>query len=455
MSETESIFNFETFNKYFLGLLTDLKIVFPEKSKHIDEAISNYVENTKNLSEKTCINTILDHLRKFSREIICHDDRMFNMPLCLVKNVDLSAMWHSHILNDENKEIVWSYLENMYITGNIALKPHKGKQFLDVVKNIKEKYGNKLPVEADPEDEDEGGSSADAVAKATEQLQGVFGSNPVLNNLVKDIASNVGEKLKGQDQMTMITKLLAGDHSMFGDLLDNMSNKYGEQLRNTPIDQKELQQKTQQLFSGMNLGGVKFPFPMPMPTPNNPDLQNAQNELENERQQLQQLEAMQKQLMSQLPPGMAGQMQKMMSQMAPPQGSPIIEELQGDTTNFSPLSQQQSQQSQQKQSNAARPRPGEKYTPKSREENLKFALESGFTTYDFDLFEEALNGWNSVIHEVWWKGMREDFLNRKVWSKEAENAIMMMCRDGLGPGLEVLLGQHPEWNRIMKKAETQ
>lgn len=445
MSDTERIYNFETFNNYFVGLLTDLKIVFPEKSKHIDEAVSNYLDNTKQLSEKTCINTILDHLRKFSREIICHDDRMFNMPLNIVKNVDLSAMWHSHMLNEENKNIVWNYLENMYITGNIALKPHKGKQFLDVVKNIKEKYGNKLPVEADPEDEENDGASADAVAKATEQLQGVFGSNPVLNNLVKDIASNVGEKLKGQDQMAMITKLLAGDHSMFGDLLDNMSNKYGEQLRNTPIDQKELQQKTQQLFSGLNMGGVKLPFPMP--TMSTPDLQSAQNELENEKQQLQQLEAMQKQLMSQLPPGMAGQMQKMMSQMSQSQTqrTPIIEELQSDTTNFSQPN---------KTSKAARPRPGEKYTPKSREENLKFALDSGFTQYEFDLFEEALNGWNSVIHEVWWKGMREDFLNRKVWSKEAENAIMMMCRDGLGPGLEVLLGKHPEWNRIMKKVET-
>lgn len=452
MSETQSTFNFETFNKILIGMLTDLKIVFPEKSKHIDEAVNNYLDSTKTLTEKTCINTILDHVRKFSREIICHDDRMFNMPLCVVKNVDLSAMWHSHMLNDDNKNVIWSYLENLYITGNIALKPHKGKQFLEVVKNIKEKYGNKLPVEADPEDEENEGASADAVAKATEQLQGVFGSNPVLNNLVKDIASNVGEKLKGQDQMTMITKLLAGDHSMFGDLLDNMSNKYGEQLRNTPIDQKDLQQKTQQLFSGLNLGGagaggLKFPFPMP-PMPNN-DLQNAQSELENERQQLQQLEAMQKQLMSQLPPGMAGQMQKMMSQMAPSVPSkkgPIIEELQSDTTNFSPLPNK---------NKAARPRPGEKYTPKTREENLNFALESGFTKYEFDLFEESLGGWNSVIHEVWWKGMRDDFLNRESWSKEAENAIMMMCRDGLGPGLEVLLGNHPEWNRIMKKAETQ
>jgi hypothetical protein len=87
----------------------------------------------------------------------------------------------------------------------------------------------------------------------------------------------------------------------------------------------------------------------------------------------------------------------------------------------------------------------------SPEQNFKFAEQAGFTKYEFDLFEDALGGGNTIVHELWWHGMREDFLNQPVWNDQAEHALMMMCKDGLGPALETILGNHSEWKRIIAK----
>ena len=447
----ENKFSFQNFKKLFVSFLTDLKNLFPEKSKDIDEWYQS-LENEQN--ERDFIDSVLNPLRKYSREIICNDERMFNMPVQLTSKINLSTMWYTMKnmgVSKEDEKTFWTYLEQLYIVGNIATKPQKEEQFLKVVENIKQKYGNKLPTEED-EDEEDGGFDPESIQKATDQLQKIFGGNPVLNNLVQDIAQNVGEKLKGQNQLLVMSKLMSGDHSMFGDVLSNMSQKYGEQLRNENIDESELQRKTQEVFKGFGgmFPGGAFPggmFPgMPVPAdgsagaqtggfpnggfPNGDDIINQNIPTGDDQNQLMAMQAQMQQMMSKLPANMRKQLESQMSQMTQNMGQ-----------QAPPKQQVKAVRSKQKPPTS---------TP---EQNLKFAEDAGFTKYEFDTFEEALGGWNSIVHEHWWKGMREDFLNQPEWNDQAEHAITMMCKDGLGPALETILGNHSEWKRIVQKWE--
>ena len=464
-------YSFSSFNQILSSFSNDLKNVFPEKSRDIDEwFLALQSSSSTESGQHEIISSVLLPLRKYSKEIVCNDERMFNMPIMLSKKIDISAMWYNmkNMKPSQNDiQIFWNYLESIYTVGNIALKPQKEKQILIVINNIKQKYGNKLPVEADENDEPEdGGFNTEAITKATEQLQQMFGGNPVLNNLVKDIAENVGEKLKGKNQMMLMGKLLSGDHSMFGDLLNNMSAKYGEQLKETPIDEQEIHQKTQQLFGGfqnMFPGGFPGGFPFPGPQtgetgetgetggfPNNDDIITDPNILAESQSQIQSateqavksshnnhMLAMQtqiEQMMSQLPPEMRTQLQSQLPQL------PAQPQLQSQSQSQPTQKQVKSVRSKQK-------------VPTTPEENLKFALNAGFSKYDYERFEEALGDSNSVVHEHWWPGMKADFLNKKVWNEQAQHAIMMMCRDGLGPALETILGNHPEWIKLMSERE--
>jgi len=419
-------YTFKTFEKLHNDFMNDLKIIFKDKSKDIDEwSQMIFSEPDHEKRESRIIKKVLLPLKKYSKEIVCNDPRMFNMPIQFGK-VDLSAMWYmmkNMQVPEEDKNVFWKYIENLYICGNIALQPHKKDAFMNVVNNIKNKYGNKLPVEKDEDDEDDedGGFNAEAISKATEQLQGMFGSNPVLNNLVTDIAQNVGDKLKGQDQMMLMGKLLSGDHSMFGDLLENMSSKYGEELRNTPINEEEIREKTQQLFGGMqNMFPGGMPGGMPGGFPNNDDIiTDPQLVPQGGAAQEEQMIAMQsqmEQMMSKLPKNMQEQLKSQMPQI------PQVNQVRGSSNT-------------------------------NNEENLEFALKEGFTKEEFDNFSSALQG-NNIVHEHWWKGIKNDFLLKDKWSEQAEYAVMAMCKDGLGPALNTILCNHSEWKRIMAKAES-
>ena len=461
----ENKFSFVNFKKLFVSFLTDLKNLFPEKTNDINE----WYNSLENQDDREFIDSVLNPIRKYSREIICNDERMFNMPVQLTSKINLSTMWYTMKnmgVSKDDEKTFWTYLEQLYIVGNIAIKPQKEEQFLQVVENIKQKYGNKLPG-GEEEDEEDNGFNAESIQKATDQLQKIFGGNAVLNNLVQDIAQNVGEKLKGQNQMLVMSKLLSGDHSMFGDVLSNMSQKYGEQLRNENIDESELQRKTQEVFKGFGgmFPGGGFPgglFPgMPVPAggnaptqnpgpvggfPGNDDVVNPNVPVGDDQNQLMAMQAQMQQMMSKLPANMRKQLESQMAQMT---------QANRQQPNQQQSNHQQSnhQQNQSNQQQVKAVRSKQKAPTTTPEQNLKFAEDAGFTKYEFDTFEEALGGWNSIVHEHWWKGMREDFLNQPEWNDQAEHAITMMCSDGLGPALETILGNHSEWKRIVEKWE--
>jgi hypothetical protein len=244
------MYSFQVFYKVFNDFMSDLKFVFPEQSGAIDGYLQklNDVPTEDREGEKQVINDVLQPLRRYSRQILINDETMFNMPIVFNETIDLSAMWHTE-LSDDNQRSFWDYLEKLYIIGNIVLKPKKQDEFLKVVWKIKQKYGGASA--------DAGSSGVaeevndDSIQNATEQLQSMFGGNPVLNEMVKDIAQNVGQALKENDPNQMMMSLLSGDHSMFAPLLENMSSKYGERLKNEPINEEELLNQTQNLFKNM------------------------------------------------------------------------------------------------------------------------------------------------------------------------------------------------------------
>ena len=100
-------------------------------------------------------------------------------------------------LSKQDQKVFWNYLESLYIVGNIALKPQKESQFLTVVNNIKEKYGNKLPVEAEEGDEQTGGKLRYFKLFYNEEYQGRYcgrkpkqAANKAFSSIIKEMKKN-------------------------------------------------------------------------------------------------------------------------------------------------------------------------------------------------------------------------------------------------------------------------
>lgn len=391
------MYSFKVFYKTFNDFLTDLSSTFPEKKVDLDAYKLKYA-NCSELSEdrKVIINEILHPLRRFSKQILVCDETMFNMPVVMNGNIDLSAMWHTG-LSEENQAAIWDYLEKLYIIGNIVLKPRKQDKFLKVVWKIKQKYGERSLIGGG----EDGELNDDNIQNATEQLQSIFGGNPVLNDMVKDIAQNVGRALQDNDPSQMMMSLMSGDHSMFAPLLEDMTEKYGDQLRNQPISEEDLMARTQKMFQGI---------------PGMPD-------------------------MSQLMKMQQSQMQSMAQSMVPQRNNSSVQMELPPALEGIP---------------AQPPQPQSVAPPQiSKEEALQLALDSGFSEDEFNRFQAALGGWNSIQHDMWWPMMRSEFLSKEEWDDDMRGGLMMMCRDGLGGALDVILGEHDEWKKFKESVPPQ
>jgi hypothetical protein len=67
--------------------------------------------------------------------------------------------------------------------------------------------------------------------------------------------------LQDNNPQELMMSLMSGDHSAFGDLFQNMDQKYGDKLKDENIDESEILAKAGTLFQnapgGQNLGGAQ------------------------------------------------------------------------------------------------------------------------------------------------------------------------------------------------------
>jgi hypothetical protein len=161
---------------------------------------------------------------------------MFSDELMCLGGIDLAGLYNS--TDKTSQWAIQQYLETLYISGNVFLKPHKKKQFLQAVTKIKSKY-NKQLIPTIPGEM----FNDQSIQGALGQLQGIFGGDSgIMGEMLGDVTGMVGNALKNHDPNQLLQDMLSGDMSKFGDVFKHMDEKYGERLQNEPFDEKQLMQ---------------------------------------------------------------------------------------------------------------------------------------------------------------------------------------------------------------------
>jgi hypothetical protein len=246
---------FNSFNEF----VKEMQDNFPETK----DILTQYAKTINEITPRSdAVNNVLTPFRRFSRNILIHDPDMFSQELVCLGGIDLSNLYNN--TDNTSKRAIQQYLETLYISGNICLKPHKKKQFLQAVTKIKSKYptptaaaaastqigranGGGAPVPPLPA----GIFNDDSIQNAMSQLQGMFGNSGIMGELLGDVTKTVGSALKNNDPNQLLQDMLSGDMSKFGDVFGQLDAKYGERLKNEPIDENQLMEGASRVMEGV------------------------------------------------------------------------------------------------------------------------------------------------------------------------------------------------------------
>lgn len=243
------------FFQSFIEFMTDMQETFPDCRDSLEQFEDSIIEMKDQERRNDAIKLVLEPLKCHSREILTHDNEMFAKPFECLGGIDLSSVFHS--TDPHTQFAIWQYLETLYVSGNMELKPHKKEQFLQAVLKIKQKYGVQPPPAFElPElSENFAAINPEQINQATNHLQQLFGGNEVMGGIIGDVANKIGDVLQNKDPKMVLQSLMSGDTSVIGqDFFASMDQKYGEQLEENPINQEDMMQNANQMLTGM-MGG--------------------------------------------------------------------------------------------------------------------------------------------------------------------------------------------------------
>jgi hypothetical protein len=118
VQSTESLL--ESFNKLFIDFVKDLNTTYPELRPILEENFKTITLKDSQYCDHfmDCIGTDENRIRFISEK----NDDLFKSELFLLKGIDFHNLWKRNI-SGKTREIMWQYIQSMYLTGNtIRLK---------------------------------------------------------------------------------------------------------------------------------------------------------------------------------------------------------------------------------------------------------------------------------------------------------------------------------------------
>jgi len=246
--------------------MKDLFPFLPQSEKHLNELEDvGLWDETK---QKDLIKQVVSCLKAHSRSILLQEPQLFDQPLIILDDLNLSDVWNHKDANHQTKQALLLYIEQLYVFGNLYLRPNRAQQFLKLVRSLKETKNNiesLTQIENDKggdEGGDEGGEVDENVNEAIEKVNEMFGfqSGDFMSDMINDIAMKVNDVMKDNDDpSSLFRSLLSGDSSMFTDVMEKSSEKLQEKINAGEVDENLLQSQAEQMmtrFQGIMPPGV-------------------------------------------------------------------------------------------------------------------------------------------------------------------------------------------------------
>ena len=259
MSQT----NIEYFNTNLKLFVNNIIEFYPEYKEILDEYYKEILE-TESCNDDKYIKRFMRKFSGMQNDISSKNTEIFNESIFILKNIDFKELWDNEKTTDKNKEIIWDYLQTLYVIGETIISDSdkikklvenfkkvrnneeieegdtENEEIFNMIKNLSEKQ--KLKQEQDENDEN-GGINEDLL------------NNGLIGNLAKELAQDINlEDMdigidESGDVNDIFSKLMSGDNPMkFMNLIQNVGQKIQTKLSDGNIDQSKLVEEAQNMM---------------------------------------------------------------------------------------------------------------------------------------------------------------------------------------------------------------
>ena len=251
----------EKFNQNLEQFLTNLVKITK------DDSILNYYNFTQNTDEYLL--NFYKNCNELGNDIANKDDIIFAEENVILQHVNFNKIWNIEDLTDDNRDIIWSYLQTLYIFAyeyvkevdiknvlntfrDISLEDESvdidTKNLLNIIYNLTDKYKDPNTEEAE---------------NATTNNNMSFNMPDIFNGTIGDLAKEIAEEIDPsqinlEDPSALLKDLLSGnfneenDKSGIVNLVKNITSKIQDKIATGDINQNDLFSEAQNMMSNFS-----------------------------------------------------------------------------------------------------------------------------------------------------------------------------------------------------------
>lgn len=246
----DSKFYFEQFCDKYNELVTALSTIFP-KTKNITDTKANL--------DKTDMKQVLENYTEvmgpYYKRLSEKDMKIFNDDKEFFKTFDISQIMKK--LKKENKEIMWQYLQILYLTGTCCdgqkepMMPPNPVEFIKSnLSDGKMEEMNEELTNLKPEDLNE---ACNSISSLVGDNDGVISSifDEIQNELKNPTPREEGETSESAQMMQQMFNLKGAGFNNLISIFENVSKKVSTKIESGELDVNQLQQTAQKMMANL------------------------------------------------------------------------------------------------------------------------------------------------------------------------------------------------------------
>ena len=267
-------------NKFFKLLrqfLRNLEEQFPNSKSQV-ASFRKLMNNTK---KNKFIKYVVTKLEPYSHDISHNNTEIFNTdePVYLLKYIDFRKFFKDEV-SDENKSIIWQYLQSLYIMGNFILQGNsllKGLKNLeenlnvndetstsntennamnDALKNMFENLQKAQSQKEQAQNDESNTDNNDNTQKSSDNNQ----SNPF--GFIEELASEIANEIEIPDDLKrpdakpadLFHSIFFSKENHFANMVSKVGEKIQKKMESGELNQEKLFSQTQDIMANMQKG---------------------------------------------------------------------------------------------------------------------------------------------------------------------------------------------------------
>jgi hypothetical protein len=251
--------NIEHFNSYLKLFVENIAASFPELKAVLQDYYKPLLE-TDTCNDDKYVKRYMKKMSEHKNTISTKNDALFNDSIYILKNVDFKEVWVSDELSDTNKNVIWDYIQTLYILGETIMGDVD--KVLSLVNNFKQIKDGNFDEEASGMDNELLGMFRNLSENKNNTIDENFLNDCSLGKLASELTSEIdlSDMNLGIDENSnpadMFTNLMSGDNSMnFMNLIQKVGQKIHTKVESGEFNQDKLMEEAQKMMAGLQGAG--------------------------------------------------------------------------------------------------------------------------------------------------------------------------------------------------------